>query len=188
MLNKRMIKCQWCETEFDQQYAENFCSKSCKGAHKIDKAIKEETYGKGRCPICKTVFVKHTSNHLYCTTECSKISQIKEKGKVYWDILKRDNFTCLYCGKSSFKDKVTLVVDHIYPLSKGGNAEFWNLGTACDKCNAYKNATILPKTTLLAIWEKTSNPDYILDFPEAVNFWKLNAKHRKKRLNENNLD
>ena len=54
-----------------------------------------------------------------------------------FDILKRDNFTCQYCGKTP-KDGVKLHVDHIIPLDKGGDNSKENLITTCQECNLEK--------------------------------------------------
>ena len=53
---------------------------------------------------------------------------------VRYDILKRDRFKCVICGRSA-KDGVKLHVDHIIPVSKGGKTEYSNLRTLCDACN-----------------------------------------------------
>jgi hypothetical protein len=45
----------------------------------------------------------------------------------------RDKYECQYCGS-----KEDLEIDHIIPLSKGGNNEPDNLITSCHKCNALK--------------------------------------------------
>jgi 5-methylcytosine-specific restriction endonuclease McrA len=64
--------------------------------------------------------------------------------------IKRDNFTCKYCGKNTTEDKVKLVVDHIIPRSKGGS----NIGTRLSKAydvfirkkgKEVKIASMLPK-------------------------------------------
>ncbi len=66
----------------------------------------------------------------------------KRKGNRYnrFDILKRDNFTCQYCGKKP--PEVELEVDHIIPLSKGGSNEEKNLTTSCERCNYEKKANL----------------------------------------------
>jgi len=55
-----------------------------------------------------------------------------------YQVFKRDNFTCQYCGKS-VKDGVRLHVDHIIPLVKGGDNSNKNLITSCQKCNLEKH-------------------------------------------------
>ncbi|WP_338097835.1 HNH endonuclease [Methanolapillus ohkumae] len=56
-----------------------------------------------------------------------------------YDILKRDNYRCRICGKSS-NDGVLLEVDHITPVSKGGKTVEHNLQTLCRQCNQGKSA------------------------------------------------
>lgn len=56
-----------------------------------------------------------------------------------FEILKRDNFRCIYCGRSPQQDDVKIHVDHVKPLSKGGSNEVDNLVTSCDECNLGKS-------------------------------------------------
>lgn len=53
-----------------------------------------------------------------------------------FEIFKRDHFTCQYCGKQP--PDVVLVVDHINPVSEGGDNDPLNLITACEPCNQGK--------------------------------------------------
>lgn len=55
-----------------------------------------------------------------------------------YEILKRDNFRCVICGRGA-KDGVTLHVDHKKPVSKGGLTTPDNLRTLCDSCNRGKS-------------------------------------------------
>src|ERR1044071_8355914 len=48
--------------------------------------------------------------------------------KQRFEILKRDNFTCQYCGRKP--PEVTLEVDHIKSVYGGGNKETRNLTTS----------------------------------------------------------
>lgn len=56
--------------------------------------------------------------------------------KTRFEIFKRDNFTCQYCGKGT--PSVVLEVDHIIPVCKGGENHKDNLITACFDCNRGK--------------------------------------------------
>jgi 5-methylcytosine-specific restriction endonuclease McrA len=49
-------------------------------------------------------------------------------------ILKRDNYTCYFCGK--YGD----TIDHIVPRAKGGHTTPVNCVTACRECNQNKAA------------------------------------------------
>jgi 5-methylcytosine-specific restriction endonuclease McrA len=50
------------------------------------------------------------------------------------EILRRDNFTCQYCGKRSN----TLTVDHVIPRRLGGQHIWTNVVAACPPCNRRK--------------------------------------------------
>jgi hypothetical protein len=58
--------------------------------------------------------------------------------RLRFDIFKRDEFTCQYCGHSA--PHVKLHVDHLVPVRSGGTNAPWNLVTACDGCNLGKSA------------------------------------------------
>lgn len=53
-------------------------------------------------------------------------------------ILKRDNYRCQICGRTA-QDGITLEVDHIVPVSKGGKTVEPNLQTLCRDCNRGKS-------------------------------------------------
>ncbi|WP_049895989.1 HNH endonuclease [Oribacterium sp. NK2B42] len=60
-------------------------------------------------------------------------------------IKERDDFTCKFCGNSTYKEpNLLLEIDHIIPVAKGGVTEENNLQTLCWKCNRSKSAKILP--------------------------------------------
>jgi 5-methylcytosine-specific restriction endonuclease McrA len=50
------------------------------------------------------------------------------------EILRRDNFTCQYCGKHT----LDLTVDHIVPRHLGGQHTWENVVAACPSCNHRK--------------------------------------------------
>ena len=54
-----------------------------------------------------------------------------------FEIFKRDQFTCAYCGQSS--PAVVLEVDHIVPVAAGGIDDPINLKTSCWECNRGKS-------------------------------------------------
>lgn len=53
-----------------------------------------------------------------------------------FNIFKRDKFTCQYCGRTP--PAIVLVLDHILPVSKGGETIDHNLITSCETCNQGK--------------------------------------------------
>lgn len=58
-----------------------------------------------------------------------------------FEVLKRDKFTCQYCGAKA--PDVLLHVDHVHPESQGGEATMLNLVTACAGCNLGKSDRLL---------------------------------------------
>lgn len=58
-----------------------------------------------------------------------------------FDVFRRDKFTCQYCGRTP--PDVVLEIDHITPVSQGGDDEPSNLVTSCYDCNRGKGAKIL---------------------------------------------
>lgn len=73
-----------------------------------------------------------------------KLSAV-ERGEVSdslrYDIMNRDNFTCVLCGASA-RQGVRLHVDHIIPIAKGGKSTPDNLRTLCERCNVGKSDKI----------------------------------------------
>jgi len=53
--------------------------------------------------------------------------------KIRFEIFKRDNFTCQYCGKKP--PETELEIDHIIPIANCGTSETLNLITSCHDCN-----------------------------------------------------
>lgn len=54
-----------------------------------------------------------------------------------FEVFKRDEFTCQYCGRRS--PDVVLEVDHIMPVAIGGTDDPMNLQTSCWDCNRGKS-------------------------------------------------
>ncbi len=58
--------------------------------------------------------------------------------RLRFEILRRDNHTCRYCGQSA--PEVKLTVDHVVPEALGGSDEPSNLVAACADCNNGKSS------------------------------------------------
>lgn len=59
--------------------------------------------------------------------------------RLRYEILRRDNHTCRYCGGTA--PDVSLRVDHVVPVALGGSDEPSNLVASCHDCNAGKTST-----------------------------------------------
>lgn len=57
--------------------------------------------------------------------------------KTRFEVFKRDSFKCQYCGESA--PDTILHVDHIFPVSLGGDNSILNLITSCKNCNLGKS-------------------------------------------------
>lgn len=67
--------------------------------------------------------------------------------KIRFEVFKRDNFTCQYCGRKA--PDIVLNVDHIEPVAKGGTNDIYNLATSCFECNNGKSDKRLNDNTII---------------------------------------
>ena len=59
--------------------------------------------------------------------------------RLRFEVLRRDNYTCRYCGASA--PDVEITVDHVIPKALGGTDEPSNLCAACRRCNGGKTSS-----------------------------------------------
>lgn len=59
--------------------------------------------------------------------------------RLRYEILRRDNHACRYCGACAPDAKLT--VDHVIPVALGGSDDPSNLVAACADCNAGKSSS-----------------------------------------------
>lgn len=83
-------------------------------------------------------------------------------------IYTRDGFKCLRCGRNR-----DLTIDHILPISRGGDWSIDNLQTLCRKCNNWKDSKII------SYIGKVADPSLIIPYsyketknitPNQINF------------------
>ena len=79
------------------------------------------------------------------------------------EVLKRDNHRCQYCGSNK-----RLTLDHVIPVSKGGEHKWNNVVTACESCNQRKRDRT-PHEAGMPLSTKPKAPMYPIAFAE--NFW-----------------
>ena len=72
------------------------------------------------------------------------------------NVLVRDRFVCMYCGKKS-RD---LTVDHIIPKSRGGKSDFDNCVACCKPCNN-KKGDYRPEEVGLKLVRKPKRPSNV---------------------------
>ncbi len=166
MYKKTLYKkeCPVCKQNFMTTWrVKKYCSKEC--LRKIDR-IK---YGKIpskipliKCRVCNNI-IKIRNRKVYCSDNCEKIYLEKKRKmrkekleygyssftKYRFEILKRDKFRCIYCGKLSIEDGIKLHIEHIIPRIKTNlkteEETKERLVTSCITCNYGKSTNELEK-------------------------------------------
>ena len=72
------------------------------------------------------------------------------------NILRRDSHRCQYCGRSD----IALTVDHVFPLSRGGEDTWENLVCACVRCNNAKGDRT-PDEAMMPLGRTPIRPNHV---------------------------
>lgn len=109
--------------------------------------------GTRACATCGESYLYYRDESQFCSTTCR--SRMHQSGSrrtripdtVRFDVLRRDEFACRYCGFMP-DEGAELTVDHVVPVDEGGAlTAMSNLVTACQRCNNGK------ATKLIEPWE-----------------------------------
>ena len=73
----------------------------------------------------------------------SKVPRIQIPPQVRNYVLERDRYQCQSCGQSNLE--TSLNIDHIIPLTCGGQNDISNLQTLCRACNQQKKHHFDPR-------------------------------------------
>ena len=99
--------------------------------------------------------------------------------RVRFEVFKRDSFKCHYCGATA--PDVLLQIDHIEPVSKGGDNDIMNLITACATCNAGKSdKTLDDKSALIKQRAQLEDLQERREQLEMLMAWKKGFKDLKE--------
>lgn len=117
--------------------------------------------------------------------------------RLRYEVLRRDNHTCRYCGASA--PDVKLTIDHVTPVALGGRDEPSNLVTACEPCNSGKSsvpadalvvadveenalrwAAAIEKAAEIARADYESRLGYRLIFRDSWDEWQIGPEGAKK--------
>lgn len=96
-------------------------------------------------------------------------------------VLQRDKYTCIYCGlqpgdrqRGQLVTKRDFSVDHIMPLSRGGQNTWGNTACACKRCNQRKGNRTPHEVNMKLRWEpKTPRVNYLVVSGEVPAAWKM---------------
>jgi 5-methylcytosine-specific restriction endonuclease McrA len=72
------------------------------------------------------------------------------------NILRRDSHRCQFCGRSD----LTLTIDHVTPISRGGEDTWENLVCACVRCNN-KKGDRTPEESMMPLRRKPMRPNHV---------------------------
>ena len=133
--------CEKCNKKFEVEHrGQRYCSNECQKGISLHRR-------KYKCKKCGKYYKPTPRRTSYfCSWECVLEDT---KGHSRFVILERDNFTCIYCGRSSYEDNAELHLDHIVPYSKGGKGIASNLATSCKRCNSEKGNRLLTNEKLI---------------------------------------
>jgi 5-methylcytosine-specific restriction endonuclease McrA len=164
-----IIECIVCKKEFKAVHnTAKYCSNQCKCEdyrlrESYKKRLKNNLPKEMNCEICSKLFKPTKITNIYCSDECRKIGhdnhspQYQAYYKLRFKIFNRDNFRCVYCGRSVIEDKIKLQVDHLIPRVKGGTNEENNLITSCSECNLGKSDLLLDERMIKKISKEVCN-------------------------------
>ena len=153
--NRTVKQCLVCGKEFSvkasiaSRSTNRCCSLECKYIlHAREKDARVFKF----CLYCGQEF-KSRRESVYCSKRCKQESQRPENAtvrgfyssdywkNVRWQIMERDEFTCVRCGSSH-----NLHVHHIKRKGNGGGESFDNLITLCRSCHSQEHNLCVTKS------------------------------------------
>lgn len=159
--------CKECGKDFISSYPNScYCSDQCRmlgirkssfERAKSERAKSNKALLHKNCEVCGKMFETCHPFQKFCSGLCRK--EVYSSNKYYnfehsalfrlrFEIFKRDNFSCQYCGKNPIENGCKLNIDHIIPRNRGGTNESSNLITACEECNLGKGDILLTENSL----------------------------------------
>lgn len=144
-----------------------FCSSQCQndwyGAKA--KAVTQSRLVRLVCPVCGRDFKQHNGEQAYCSVRCrkrlgnTKKNHLRRGAPVVenvdpFRVFDRDRWTCQLCGARTPRrlrgttDAKAPELDHIVPLSRGGEHSYRNTQCACRSCNMRKGSRIIGQMRL----------------------------------------
>jgi len=111
------------------------------------------------CEICGDPFYPDSVNQKLCSRPCrlqrmaEQFAENNERGRFV--VFHRDEFRCIYCGRSPVVDKdIILHLEHVISQYNGGEDKLYNLVTACSRCNLEKGRAALTESAQEKILEE----------------------------------
>lgn len=114
------------------------------------------------------------------STQHRKESKVPISKRLRFEILRRDEHTCQYCGEKA--PNVTLHVDHVIPVTLGGTDKPENLVAACKDCNLGKTSVPAGAPLVAAVGKMAAS--YALDLTERMTLIRAGLERDEEYLEE----
>lgn len=153
-----------------------------------DKAYGAKNYETGEIPIARTFRTPRVVFEVPSVLVLKRFINVPHRNKK-WSrrgVLERDNYTCIFCGKGvgdigtkanglegplQYRD---LSIEHINPVSRGGESTWGNTACACYDCNHRKANRRLEEAGMKLRWEpKTPRTNYWVASGNVPVSWKI---------------
>lgn len=126
-------------------YAKEWFSKNRKRANQLSKDWVKRNPEKRKKAALKYYYSNREKYYVHTTARRSRIKSAHREPWDRFEIAERDNWTCGICKtqienmpKEKYRDPMYLNIDHIIPISKGGDDAPHNLQAAHASCNKKK--------------------------------------------------
>ena len=152
---KETIKGVYCSDDCRKEKARRYSFKRNKENKELKEYICKECgnvftpeYGNKRSKFCSDKCLKRNMKRIRRHKERAKLRLVKVETVDPLVVFKRDGWRCQICKRKlhnrergTYKDTAP-ELDHIIPLSKGGEHSYRNTQCACRKCNADKKGNV----------------------------------------------
>lgn len=76
--------------------------------------------------------------------------------RLRFEVMRRDEFRCYYCGTRGNETGSGLTIDHVVPVALGGTDDPENLVSACGDCNSGKTSTTADAALIAEVDQATA--------------------------------
>lgn len=131
---------------FNHQEENEFCI-TCQGREGVVEL---------KCETCGKYYISLNKKQRWCCVKCYNTRKKDECNtqraflKLRWEILIRDNFSCVYCGRNPSVGAI-MQIDHVIPRKRDGKNNKENLVTACQECNNGKRDVLIPENVSMGV-------------------------------------
>lgn len=157
--------CKWCGKTYTKHGGNEYCSAECRRELSCAVSHAKDRLSNGpkkpfNCKECDAIFTPQyqNTNSVFCSAACAKkhhhrigkLNRETKKRKAFVEsvdplrVFKRDGYRCGLCGRKTIRSKrgtehpKAPELDHIIPLSKGGEHSYRNTQCSCRSCNGGK--------------------------------------------------